>query len=190
MDPVPPASFNAFSIGVISSLCASLVVLGLTHTDEIRYLFISRRRYSHFNGEWHQYHLTSDAQQSPPVFWMGHRAQLKVTSFGRVRGRTLLSSGTVDYRMDGTIRQNVMRLRLSNQTAQEVTVSVTYPRLFSRNLLVGVWIGHDFDEHMSAGPILLSRAQLDPTVLTRAVRSERILRVAADEQIHPLVEPS
>lgn len=173
-----------FLLGVISSLFASVVILALTQFDDLVYLFTASRRYKHLEGAWFQYHLTNDSKRQPSTFWSTHREVIHITSFGRVRGE---SKGRHQYRIRGAIRQNVMRLRLTNQDAAELSASFTYPRLLARDTLVGVWIGHDYDEAICAGPVVLSRTSHNAVELAKLTRNERLLSVGR-RKAHPPID--
>lgn len=181
-------SLSTFLLGAASSLLASLMLVILGHLDDLHYLFTSRRRYTHLDGRWFQYHLTTDSRHRPATFWSAHEEQLKVTSFGTVRGT---SKGrhrpALTYRVRGSIRNNVMRLRLINQTARELSASFTYPRLLADDILVGVWVGQDYDEVISAGPVVLSRAERSAAELTDLVKDGRLLTVTGNGGGPPLV---
>jgi hypothetical protein len=169
-------TLSAFSIGAASSFAASLVILALSHIDDIHYLLTSRRRYKHLEGDWHQYHLTTDSRRRPATFWSGHDEYLSVTCFGRVRGRSRgQHNSNFTYNITGNIRENVMRLCLRNTDAGELPVSITYFGLLSRDKLVGVWVGHDYDERMSASPIILSRTPCLVAELEVLARDARLL---------------
>lgn len=103
-------SMSTFLLGAASSFLASLFLLAISHLDDLRYLHTSRRRYRHLEGKWHQYHLTTDSRHRPATIWSAHEETLEVTSFGRVRGSSKSRHQLgLDYRIRGTIRNNVMR---------------------------------------------------------------------------------
>lgn len=172
-----------FILGAASSLVASAVVIAFTQWDDLRYLLTSARHYRQLEGTWLQYHLTAEAKHQPPIFWSLHQETLRVTSFGRVHGQSL---GRHRYRIRGAIRNNVMRVRLMNQDAVELSASFTYPRLLARDLIVGVWVGHDYDESVCAGPVILSRCPRSAAELADLVRDERLLGAGGREPIPPI----
>ena len=151
-----------FLFGLISSLAASMLIILLTNRDELRYFVTSRRRYRHLAGSWTQYHLTTDSRVSNRPIWVSHQEWLKINAFGRVKGFSSNSHSThLEYRITGTIRNGVMRLRFENQTVKEEPVLICYPNLLPTDILVGMWAGNDFDQMWSTGPIILSRTDLN-----------------------------
>lgn len=181
---------SSFAIGAASSFVAGSVILILTHLDDFHYLFTSSRKYKHLEGHWHQYHLTNDSRHVPHLFWAAHHEELRVTRFGRIRGNSHGGHApNLEYRIGGNIRQNVMRLRYKNRTASELPVSVAYPHLLSNEVLVGVWVGHDYDEHMSAGPIVLSRNPQSADLLAAIAQAEQLLNIPVRGRRAPVVDP-
>jgi len=172
-----------FLLGAASSFLASVVIVGMTQLDDLRYLLTSSRRYKHLEGKWFQYHLTNEKKHQPSTFWSLHEEVIKITSFGRVRGNSI---GRHRYRIRGAIRHNVMRLRLMNQDAGEISASFTYPNLLTRDVIVGVWLGHDYDEVVCAGPVVLSRTELSAAQLADLVVNERILNIGRKRALPPL----
>lgn len=79
-------------------------------------------------------------------------------------------------------------LRLTNLSANELSASFTYPRLLSNKVLVGVWAGQDYDEVISAGPVVLSRNELSASTLAELVRNERLLSVNEAAQVPPIAD--
>jgi hypothetical protein len=180
-----------FWIGATSSFAASLGILALTHLDELRYLFSSSGRYKYLSGTWHQYHLTCDTRHSPVVFWAVHTEEINVTRFGRVRGSSVGKYGLkLEYKIGGAIRQHVMRLRYTNQDAHELPTTVAYPHLLSSDVIAGIWVGHDYDERLASGPIILSRTELSADDLAAIVRNERLLTIAVRGRRPPVVDPA
>jgi hypothetical protein len=177
---------NAFLLGAVSSFLAGLLILALSHLDDLRYLATHARRYHYLEGQWFEYNLTTDSKRTPAQFWSQANLSIRITNFGHLKGtsqgRLTLHRG---YRVNGAIRQSVMRLRLVNQDATELPATFTYPRLLSRDVLIGVWVGYDYDENVSAGPAVLSRKERTPEELASLVRSERLLSVA-DQHIPPI----
>lgn len=162
--------------GIIASVPTFLLTLLVTNWDDVRYLLWSRRQHQHLNGAWKQYHLSTDSNYRSGPFWVEHDEILNVSCFGRVSGEsTGRHSISLRYRVKGVIRHGVMRLTLTNQTAREVPATLTYPRLLSGSLLVGMWTGRDFDGQWSAGPIILSRNELTTSELSNIAARERIL---------------
>jgi hypothetical protein len=178
---------TAFFLGAVSSFVAGLLVLALSHLDDLRYLTTNARRYHYLGGEWFEYHLTTDSKRNPPQFWSHAITSIRVTSFGHIKGT---SNGRIansrGYRVNGAIRQSVMRLRLINRDASELPGSFTYPRLLSSDVLIGVWVGYDYDENVSASTAVLSRKELTSEELASFVRSERLLSVVGQQTPPPI----
>jgi hypothetical protein len=172
-----------FLLGAASSLLASAIVVVLTQLDDLRDLFTSSGKYRHLDGKWVKYHLTNDKKNQPPMFWSVHEEVIKITVFGRVRGESI---GRHRYRIRGAIRHNVMRLRLTNQEAGELSASFTYPNLLRRDVVVGVWLGHDYDETICAGPVVLSRVERTESELAELVMNERILSIGRKRALPPI----
>lgn len=160
----------SFLLGVLSSLIASFVVLLLTNREDFRFFILARGRYKQLGGDWNQYHLTFDTQAGPNPIWVLHSESLKITAFGRVTGTSQGTHTTrLAYRIRGTIRRGVMRLRLENVTSEESVVVSAYPNLLSDQIVRGMWIGQDFNQHWTTGPIVLSRTLLNNDQLREIV---------------------
>jgi hypothetical protein len=182
---------SALMISGISSFLSSLLLLVISHVDDLRFLLGGPRRYGHLNGEWFQYHLTLDSKHASGAFWSVHREVLKMTRFGHVRGEsTGLHSPQLRYRIAGEIRQHIMSLRFTNASARELIVNITYPCLLADDVLVGVWVGHDYDEHLRNGPIVLSRIRRTAGELAAITRDGHQLSVPRHGLIPPVVDTS
>jgi hypothetical protein len=153
-----------FLIGVLSSLTAGAVLFVLlTNRDDVAYFIKDRNLHKHLSDGWIQYHLSGDARvSSTSPIWVEHKEILKVSRFGRVRGT---SKGChpptpLDYVIKGKIRRGIARLDFHNVTSDENDVVIIYPNLLSNSVVIGMWVGHDFNKRPSVGPILLSKTEL------------------------------
>ncbi len=139
-------------------MIAGLALLTVTNREDLRYFVRDRRLNSHLNGDWIQYHVTRDSRISHRPIWVAHLEYLRITRFGRVKGRSKGDHSTsLSYEFSGTVRNGVMRHRFHNITAPEEDIMVCYPNLLSGDLLLGMWIGQDFDKSWATGHIVLSR---------------------------------
>lgn len=150
-----------FLLGILASLMAGCILWMATHPAECRYFLRSRGRNRDLTGRWHQYHLSIDPDAGGRPIWIHHEEVIRISSWGRVRGSSVsLYEKRLEYSITGYIRGRVMRLWFQNENTEEDMALVVYPNLIHRGILIGMWVGEDFDKNWCSGPILLSRDEL------------------------------
>ena len=94
--------------------------------------------------------------------------------FGRIRGS---SRGThtkpFAYQVDGRVRGTAMRFMLTNRDTHESPALLVYPNLLTKDRLVGILVGEDFDHNWYAAPTILTREPLDEASRNRLIRHVR-----------------
>lgn len=149
--------------GLLTGVLIELIRFLFTHRKALATLAKGpkRRKYSHLSGEWFQYHLTLDkASQNAPI-WVLHKDLIRVSPLLRVNGESSNEYKTkLQYRITGQISKARLILHYENVLTDEEEVTVTIDNVLSNDLLSGVWIGYNFDQTLTTGPIVLARSQM------------------------------
>lgn len=151
-----------------------------------------KHSYAWLSGKWHQYHLTCDRQVHDGVpFWLHHDEEFTISERSRLSGVSTSTdhpAGTrLTYVISGSILRDKMALRYDCNEVSTEFVLMLYPNLLKQTVIVGSWMGWDYDLNPSVGPIILSRAELGKAELDRLVREIRVIsrRSAAEEGFNP-----
>jgi hypothetical protein len=166
----------AFLIGVGASLVAGGFLWTLTHTGEVRYILVARRRRSVLAGDWHSYHLTHDSTSVRGPIWVHHEEHIRVDIFGRLHG---ISQGThkrLSYTISGVAHGPIVRVTWLNRDAHESPASIVYPNPLGKDVLVGILVGEDYDRRWYASPMIMSRRPLDEAALIGLAQQVRLNR--------------
>ncbi|WP_298554566.1 hypothetical protein [uncultured Algibacter sp.] len=167
-------------IELIDQILPGLIVFAIGQTflqvilnkDKIVEIFESINKFSHINGEWHQYHYSRDKQVNPrKSIWIHHIDTFKINWLLKVKGKGVNSHSTkLDYKISGKISDDKLFMKYSNKTSKETPVNIVIENLLSKDLLQGVWIGYDFNKDFSIGPIIYSRKEKTEEELSTILR--------------------
>lgn len=170
---------ESFRDGLITGLLTGILI------ESIRFLFTHRRalanltkgrrrrKYSHLTGEWFQYHLTFDKANRATPLWVSHKDSIRVSPLLKVTGESANDYKTkLEYRIAGQIDNDRLIFHYENALTDEEEVTVIIDNVLSGDLLNGVWIGYNFDQTLTTGPIIFSRtamseSELDTLLSTR-----------------------
>jgi len=78
------------------------------------------------------------------------------------------------YKIRGEIKSGHMVLTMDCVEDSTDFVAVIYPNLLSRDLLIGIWSGFDFQKKPTAAPIVLSRREMNLKELNTLLESQRL----------------
>lgn len=117
-------------------------------------------KYKDLGGEWNQYHLTFDRLHTQSELWVPHKETFHVRG-SRITGLSRNEYKTrLDYGTRGDITDQQICFRYENRTRNEPVVDIHVNGMTRDELLVGIWMGCDFDGLLAAGLIVYSQSEL------------------------------
>ncbi len=152
---------TGLATGVIGAGLVALALEVVRDHDSLLELLRRRRNFEHIRGDWYQYHLTNDRTEKNYPVWTFHREIFSLDWLGRVRGTSDSQYKTrLSYRIVGKVTRNKLLLEYRNSVTHEEPTLVYIENFLSGEFLQGIWIGHDYNQAFSVGPIFYSRARL------------------------------
>lgn len=145
--------------------------------------------YIHLNGRWHEYHITQDTSIHSEPFWLRGECHLNIKKGCLVEGFHRVThhpKSPLKYEVVGEIRNGHMTL--TENCIQDTSESfiVVYPNLLSENILIGIWLGFDWQHRQISGPIVLSREEMNIAELNKKLTAEELKHSFKGEKIDKL----
>jgi hypothetical protein len=137
----------------------------------------SSKSYKHLEGKWHGYGVTRDPAIHKDTFWLHGEIELKITRNHVVEGKTKITHPTspIDLISRGEIRSG--RMLLVANCVQDPSDFVTYvfQNIYSSQVLVGFWVGSDWQRKYTVAPIIYSREQKNAKELNEIICTAELL---------------
>lgn len=127
--------------------------------------------YTHLNGEWYVYYLARNESFYPEPFWVHGILKLKIKGY-QIEGSSHIRDYSItklDYIIKGEIRHG--KMILTDVCLQDETdfASMVFSKLWCTSILIGIWIGFDWQVQPTAAPIILSRNLLSEKDLNKTM---------------------
>ena len=174
---------SAIQEGIVSGLAvfalSQLLLFIFKYRSELTDFVLGRANFSHLSGKWEQYHLTKDKANVNNEVWVHNTDMLSVNKVRNVNGDSENHYTTkLFYKIKGRIDDNRLVIKYYNKNTSEKGVVVYVDNVLSKDILHGIWIGYDFDQHLTVGPIIYSRIEMNDTELESIIRNYRLNIIA------------
>lgn len=179
MDPLAVEVVGGLIVAVLSAIGAAVVTSKLFPSKSILPIPPVKGisdSYTHLEGTWQEYHITRDASLAADRVWLHGEVEWKITKAYLVEARKKSTHPTspLDYVGRGEIRGG--RLLLVGHCVQEpsdVIVEI-FPTVYSHDVLVGIWVGVDFQREFTVAAQVYSRSNRDAEELNKIISASHL----------------
>lgn len=131
--------------------------------------------YDQMGGMWYEYHLTRG--KGGLVWLCGGECNLKIGKHYVKGNHSLIhpeGDGTLDYQIVGEIRNGRLILTANCIKTPTEFFTAIYPNLLSKEKLMGIWMGFDWEQKAIGGPMILSRKKINKHVIDNIIKNKEI----------------